>query len=158
MTSVNSNYREIKVVTSRLKRLRTLKVEEDTITTPHQAKKLFSKQLKDMDREVFAMFCLDSKGHITHYSEIHMGTLNQSLIHPREIFKVAILANSHAIILAHNHPSGDLTPSQNDILTTEELIKAGKIMKIDVLDHIIVGNDDLWSMRNKNSELFEVNR
>ena len=155
MTSENSKPRVIKVVSSRLKRESSLKIGEEPITGSKMAIKLFMDQLKDRDREVFAMMCLDSKGSITHYSEVHVGTLNKSMIHPREVFKVAILANSHAIIVAHNHPSGDLEPSKNDFKVTETLVMAGEILNIEVVDHIIVTDYGASSLRANYPDLFE---
>jgi DNA repair protein RadC len=71
--------------------------------------------------------------------EISDGTLDTILVHPREVFRRAIAANAHAIVLAHNHPSGDPTPSAADIKVTKDLIRAGQILKIEVIDHIIIG-------------------
>ena len=71
--------------------------------------------------------------------EISDGTLDTILVHPREVFKSAIAANAHAIVLAHNHPSGDPTPSEADIKVTRDLIRAGQLLKIEVIDHVIIG-------------------
>ena len=82
---------------------------------------------------------LDSRHRILGITEISRGTLTASLVHPREVFKAAILANAAAIIVAHNHPSGDVTPSSEDDKVTKRLREAGKVMGIRVLDHVIVG-------------------
>jgi len=71
---------------------------------------------------------------------ISKGTLNASLVHPREVFKGALLANAHAIIIAHNHPSGDVEPSIADKTSTEKLVDAGKLLNIEILDHVIIGS------------------
>jgi DNA repair protein RadC len=78
------------------------------------------------------------------YYEVSRGTLDSTLVHPREVFKAAILANAAAIILTHNHPSGDPTPSPDDLALTQRLVQAGQIIGIDVLDHVIVG-DGRWT-------------
>ena len=103
-----------------------------------------------MDRECFSVICLDSKGVPTNYSVAHLGTLNNTLISNREIFKVAVKSNASSIIVAHNHPSGDVTPSKDDVSHTREIVKAGVILGILVLDHIIVSLNKGVSMRNKN--------
>lgn len=149
-----SNYHEISVVSTRLEKIKGLKIAEECINTADMAKDLFRKQIGSMDREVFAMACLDTRGRITHYSEAHVGSLNQSIIHPREVYKTAILANAQAILVAHNHPSGDLTPSPSDIRVTEILLRAGKLLEIKLLDHIIVSDDAALSMRQIGSLQF----
>jgi len=78
---------------------------------------------------------------------VSTGTLDTTLVHPREIFKTAILLSAHAIILAHNHPSGDSTPSESDIKVTRDLIRAGQLLKIEVLDHVIIGHGQRCSLR-----------
>jgi len=119
------------------------------------AKIIFQKEIGNKDREHFALLCLDTKGNPTHFSVVHIGTLNSALIHPREIFKVAILSNANAIIVGHNHPSGSLEPSRQDIENTKIISMAGKILGITVLDHIIVSFDRALSLRNKEPQIFE---
>lgn len=80
---------------------------------------------------------------------ISIGHLNASIVHPREMFKEAIRRSSAAVILVHNHPSGDLTPSQEDIATTERLKQAGELLGIEVLDHLIVGDNRYFSFREQ---------
>lgn len=94
-------------------------------------------------------FYLNTKNIVIGIEEISSGTLNASLIHPREVFKGAIAANAHAIILAHNHPSGIVEPSNADKMVTAELVKAGKLLQLEILDHVITGtrNTDYLSMR-----------
>jgi DNA repair protein RadC len=77
-----------------------------------------------------------------------MGILDSVLVHAREVFRVAIVASAHAVILAHNHPAGDPTPSEADIRTTRDLIRAGQLLKIEVLDHIIIGSTTHSSLRS----------
>ncbi|PUU86128.1 MAG: DNA repair protein RadC, partial [Halanaerobium sp.] len=92
--------------------------------------------------EVFAMITLDVKSKITGVFEVSIGSLSGALVTPREVFKRAILTNSKALIFAHNHPSGEPEPSADDISITKKLVKSGKIIGIDVFDHLILGNEN----------------
>ncbi len=107
----------------------------------------FVEPLKHYSEEHFVAFHLDAKNQVTGYHIVSDGTVSASLAHPREVFKAALLANSHAIIVAHNHPAGSMTPSSEDIDVTEILIKAGDLMGIKVIDHIIVSSNGLCSLR-----------
>ena len=98
-------------------------------------------------QEVFGILILNTKNKIVAVHEVSRGTLNASMIHPREVFKPAVLHNAAAIICFHNHPSGNPEPSIEDIEMTKRLVNAGKIMGIDVLDHIIVGEDRYVSLK-----------
>jgi DNA repair protein RadC len=82
---------------------------------------------------------LNTRRRLIRVEQISQGTLDTLLIHPREVFKAAIAANASAIVVAHNHPSGDPTPSEADVKVTRDLIRAGQLLKIDVLDHVIIG-------------------
>ena len=105
---------------------------------------------KDLDREHFVVLALDVKNKQIGANTVSIGTLSASLVHPREVFKVAILANAASIILAHNHPSGELSPSRDDIELTQRLVRAGETMGIEILDHIIVGeNQEYLSFKEK---------
>lgn len=90
------------------------------------------------DREVLLVICLNSKNHINAVHRCHIGTLNSSVVHPREVFKSAILNNSASIILAHNHPSTEVYPSSADIEITKKVKQAGETLGIELLDHVIV--------------------
>src|SRR5947209_3186386 len=90
--------------------------------------------------EVFGLLCLSTKQHILCYHELGRGTLDTVTVHPREVLKVALLANAAAVVVAHNHPSGDPTPSGADRDLTRQLVAAGTLIGIPVLDHIIVGH------------------
>lgn len=85
---------------------------------------------------------------------VSRGTVSASLVHPREVFKAALLANSYALIVAHNHPAGSLTPSPEDIETTEMLIKAGDLLNVKVIDHIIVSSNGIQSLRELRPSLW----
>ena len=111
------------------------------LTTPEQAARAFVEILGNPDREYFVALLVDGKNRISGLHVVSEGTLNQSLVHPREVYKAAILANSAAIILAHNHPTGDVTPSKEDREITRRLKEAGDLLGIRVLDHIIVDTD-----------------
>ena len=103
--------------------------------------------IKEEAQEVFGILILNTKNKIVAAHEVSRGTLNSSMVHPREIFKPAVLHNAAGIICFHNHPSGDTEPSKEDIEVTKRLVKAGKIMGIVVMDHIIVG-DGYTSLRD----------
>lgn len=110
--------------------------------------------LKYMSEEHFVSFHLDAKHKIIGYHVVSHGTLSSSLVHPREVFKAALLANSHTIIVAHNHPSGSLQPSAEDLETTTQLIEAGRIMGVPILDHIIVSDRGILSIREHHAQLW----
>lgn len=107
----------------------------------------FVEPLKFYDSENFVAFHLNARHEVTGYFIVSKGTVSASLVHPREVFKAAILANAYAIIVAHNHPGGSLTPSREDLETTEQLIKAGKLLGIAVVDHVIVSVSGIYSIR-----------
>ena len=93
--------------------------------------------------EEFGVVTLDTKNKVTGYCRVSIGTLEASLVHPREVLKPAILNSASSIILVHNHPSGDPTPSRQDLQVTDAMKDAGKILGIDVLDHIVIGENSL---------------
>jgi len=104
-------------------------------------------KVQEEAQEVFGILILNATHKIVAVHEISRGTLNASMVHPREVFKPAVLHNAAAIICFHNHPSGEPKPSKEDIETTNRLVEAGKIMGIEVLDHIIVGDDKYTSLK-----------
>jgi len=93
-----------------------------------------------LDREVFAVVILDTKHRMVGYHEVSVGTVNASMVHPREVFKAIILANASAFVIMHNHPSGDPTPSKEDIEITRRLRELGDLLGVRVLDHIVFGD------------------
>ena len=103
--------------------------------------------MREMSQESLQVLSLNSKNKIVNRHLITLGLANSSLLHAREVFRAAIADNAVAIILVHNHPSGDTTPSAEDISSTRKIIDAGKIIGIDVLDHVIIG-DNAFSMRD----------
>ncbi len=115
--------------------------ESPIVTTPEQAAAVLRERARILQHEVFWALMLDTKNRlIGEPKQISQGTLNSSLVHPRELFKKAVEHSCAAMILAHNHPSGDPTPSSEDIKITKQLIGAGEVMGIKVLDHIVIGH------------------
>ncbi len=110
----------------------------------------YQAKLGDKLQEYFYCVYLDTKNHIIKDKLLFIGTINESLIHPREIFKEAYLLSASSIICVHNHPSGNINPSNNDIIMTKQLIEVGKILGIKVLDHIIIGKDNYFSFNDNN--------
>ena len=104
-----------------------------------------SPKLSGADREQFMILHLDTRNRIIKDEIVSVGTLNSSLIHPREVFKSAIKESANSIILAHNHPSGDPEPSEEDKEITTKLFRAGELLSIKVLDHVIIGNECWYS-------------
>lgn len=115
------------------------------ITCPEDIAELFIPLLRDEVKEKFLVVCLNSSNQIIKFEIISVGILNSSIVHPREVFKVAIENNSANIFLIHNHPSGNLEPSREDIEITKRLVEAGKIFDIKVLDHLIIAGDSYTS-------------
>ena len=109
----------------------------------------FVDELKDKKKEYFYALYLDTKNRIISKELVSIGTLNSSLIHPREVFNPAIKASSHAVILVHNHPSGECEPSANDTEVTKLLSEAGRVVGIKVFDHVIIGKENYVSMKEK---------
>lgn len=99
--------------------------------------------------EHFYVLLLNTKNRVNGIHEVSVGSLNATVVHPREIFKAAILSNSASVILVHNHPSGDPTPSPEDRHLTEQIAKAGKVLDIPVLDHVIMGDHRYTSLKEK---------
>jgi len=104
----------------------------------------------DRDKEHFWVFHLDSRNKIKFVELVALGILNSSLVHPREVFTRAVGDRSAQVIVAHNHPSGDPTPSEDDITVTKRLVKAGDILGIEVLDHLVITEKGFTSFREKN--------
>jgi DNA repair protein RadC len=100
-------------------------------------------------QEHFLVFCLDARGCAISREVVSVGILNASLVHPREVFYPAILHNAASIIIAHNHPSGDATPSDDDVAITERLTRAGALLGIAVADHVIVSEGGYTSLREE---------
>ncbi|NLB56226.1 MAG: DNA repair protein RadC [Lentisphaerae bacterium] len=132
-----------------------------TIHSPADVADLLRPDIRMLDKEIFWAIYLDNKHRVKRKpNRITEGILNASLVHPREVFRPAITLLSAAVILAHNHPSGDPTPSQEDIKVTRNMIEAGKLIGIPVVDHVIIGKqssglkNDFYSLREENTVSF----
>lgn len=121
-----------------------------TVKSPEDAIKAAKSQLKGKRKEHFVVLCLDTRNHLINTHKISIGSLDCSIAHPREVFKEAISSCAASVIFMHNHPSGDPTPSEDDIKLTKRLVEAGEIIGIDVLDHIIICDRDHLSMKARN--------
>ena len=119
------------------------------ITSPQDIADLFIPLLRDDNKEKFIVVCLNSANKIIKQETISIGNLNSSIVHPREIFKVAIDCSSASIILIHNHPSGNPEPSNEDIRITKKIVESGKIMDIPVFDHLIIAGETFTSFVEK---------
>ncbi|MCI2774583.1 RadC family protein [Staphylococcus petrasii] len=120
--------------------------EKVKIKSPKDVADMMMAKMKDLTQEHFIALFLNSKNVVMKEEVIYKGTLNSSVIHPREVFNAAIRASSNAIIVVHNHPSGDVTPSKEDIATTIRLKECGHFLGIDLLDHIIIGDQKFTSL------------
>jgi len=119
------------------------------ITSPKDVAEIFIPLFRDEVKEKFIVVCLNSANKIICHEIISVGSLNSSIVHPREVFKVAIENNSANIIIMHNHPSGNPDPSKEDIKVTQKLVEAGKLLEINVFDHIIIANNSYTSLVEK---------
>ncbi|MCD1258206.1 DNA repair protein RadC [Paenibacillus athensensis] len=130
------------------RRLSKSKLEENvTIRSPKDAADLVMEQLRYLQKEHFVCLFLNTKHRVVAQETLSMGSLNASIVHPREVFRAAIKRSSAAIICVHNHPSGDPMPSPEDIEMTQRLSEAGSIIGIEVLDHIIIGDQKFVSLK-----------
>jgi DNA repair protein RadC len=119
------------------------------IKDPESVVKAIRASIKDKAKEHFKLILLNPRNKIIGISTISIGTLNASLVHPREVFKDAITHSAASVVLAHNHPSGDPEPSEDDIKITKKLVDSGKILGIEVLDHIIIGKNNFCSFKER---------
>jgi len=117
-----------------------LRIQAPVVDTPEAVANLMREETRLREVEKFQIVMLNTRRRLIRVAPISDGTLDTILVHPRDVFKSAIAANAAAIILVHNHPSGDPTPSEADIKVTRDLIRAGQLLKIEVLDHIILGH------------------
>ena len=122
-----------------------------TMSTPEDVAELMEQvfDVAHADREVFAAFGLNTKNKVIGAWVVSVGSLNASIVHPRELFKPAVMLSAASIVVAHNHPSGDPEPSGADIQLTRRLVKAGDVLGIEVLDHVVVGDEGHVSLRDR---------
>jgi DNA repair protein RadC len=123
--------------------------ENFDIKNPEAVCRVISSSIKEKAKEHFKLILLNSRNKKIGISTISIGTLTTSLVHPREVFKDAITHSAASVILAHNHPSGDPEPSEDDLKITKKLVESGKILGVEVIDHIIVGKNNFYSFREK---------
>ncbi|WP_337508358.1 RadC family protein [Mitsuokella jalaludinii] len=116
---------------------------------PEDAYEYAKNKLQYEQKEHFCVILLNTKNHIIGFREVSVGSLSASVVHPREVMLEAVKAHAASIILVHNHPSGDPTPSREDVNITDQLCKAGKVIDIPVLDHIIIGHNRFISLKEK---------
>ncbi len=138
----NNAAKRVDIVSIKMVKEASFLYEERQITSPRLAVELLNNFYDDCDREKFIVLCLNTKNEPTVINVVSIGSLNAAIVHPREIFKIACLANSASIIICHNHPSGDPTPSKEDLAITKRLVEAGQILGIEIKDHVILGEGD----------------
>jgi len=127
-------------------------LDQQLCETPEQAVAYWRTHVKqhpyfNSECECLVVLILNTRRRIKGHYLVSTGTMDTLLVHPREVFRLAVIASASAIIVAHNHPSGDPTPSEADIIVTRDLIRAGQILKIEVLDHVVVGEPNHTSLR-----------
>jgi DNA repair protein RadC len=127
--------------------LQTSSYKSKELTDPEKVYRLIKSKLKDYHKEHFYIIALNSRNYSI--AEVSVGSLNASIVHPREVFAEAIKNKAASVIFVHNHPSGDPEPSEDDLLLTKRLVESGKILGIEVIDHIIVAKDSFFSFKNK---------
>jgi len=140
----------IQIVSIKMVKEKNLEYGDTQISSPKDCANIFKKFIGDYDREALVVLTLDTKNKINSITVASLGSVNSSIVHPREIFKTAILSNASSIIISHNHPSGNCSPSKEDISITSRLKECGRILGIELLDHIIVGEDNNYiSLKEK---------
>lgn len=141
---------DIQIVSITMVKEKTLQNQYSSkISSPLDTVEIFRKFIGTSDREVLALMALDTKNKINSLTVVSIGNLNASIVHPREVFKMAILSNACSIIICHNHPSGDSTPSKEDINISIRLKECGKLLGIELLDHIIIGDEEYTSLKER---------
>ena len=139
--------KRVDIVQVKMVKERSVLYSARRIQSTSDADELVRQFLEELDREAMMVVALNAKSEPTCLQVISIGSISVSIVHPREVFKVAILSNAYSILLAHNHPSGDTTPSQEDIKITKRIKSASEIMGIPLLDHLIIGCDGYYSFK-----------
>ncbi|MCA9801759.1 MAG: hypothetical protein KC777_07215 [Cyanobacteria bacterium HKST-UBA02] len=125
-----------------------------SIRTPEDLEQ-YLEPMKHLAEEHFVALHLNAKNSVIGYHVVSHGTVSASLVHPREVFKAAVLSNAYCVVVAHNHPAGSFEPSPDDLDTTRQLIAAGKLLGIEILDHLIVSYRGIASIRESHPYLFQ---
>ena len=141
--------KRVNIFSLKMVREKSFLYPERTLRSPKDGYRLFTQFLGELDREYFVVMCLDTKNQPTAINICHIGSLNASLVHPREVMKAAILSNAASILIGHNHPSGVPDESREDVEVTKRLVETGKVIGIDVLDHLVIGDDQYVSLKEK---------
>lgn len=144
-----------KIPQLKLALIRENSVKTVQIQTPDDLHQ-FTEPLRHLAEEHFVSYHLDCKFQLIGYHVVSHGTLTASLVHPREVYKCAILSNAHSIIVAHNHPSGSLSPSDEDLEITGQLIQGGRLLGIELVDHLIVSFNGLLSIREFHPQIWSI--
>jgi DNA repair protein radc len=141
---------QLKGIAELARRYFSLRVqEEDSLLSPDMTREFLQSQLADEEREIFIVIFLDNQNRVLKHSRLFSGTLSHVEVHPREIVREAIKVNAAAVILAHNHPSGNAQPSKSDRLITERVVKSCQFMDIRVLDHLVIGRGEYVSFAER---------
>lgn len=141
--------KRINIVSLKMVKEKSILYANRSITSVKEAVELLKDFFYESDREMLLVCCLNTKNEPNYINIVSIGTLTSSLVHPREVFKASIMSNSASIILAHNHPSGNSTPSEEDLKITKRIKEAGDILGIKLLDHIIIGDNNYESLKEK---------
>ena len=141
--------KRINIVSIKMVKESSFLYQTRTISSPKDAYEMIKEQLEGLDREQFIIACLNTKNEPTNITVVSVGSINKAIVHPREVFKTAILSNAASIMAFHNHPSGDTIPSDQDIQLTHRLVEAGELLGIKLLDHLIIGNRSFTSLKQK---------
>lgn len=142
---------QIKAALELAKRMTALGGESmPVIRSPQDIAALVMEEMRLLDREHFKTISVNTKNQVLAIETVSIGSLNSSIVHPREVFKNPLKRSAAAIVLVHNHPSGDPTPSSEDVAVTGRLVEGGKILGMEILDHIVIGDKKYVSLREKN--------
>jgi DNA repair protein RadC len=132
------------------RRLETFAEEpKKKISSPKDVYSLMYPRMREQKKEKFIMLYLDTKNQVLKEEVVSIGSLNSSIVHPREVFKSALMESSASVIMIHNHPSGDPSPSKEDVMVTQKMVEGGKLLGIEVLDHIIIGDGRYISLKDE---------
>lgn len=122
---------------------------QELVEGPEDAHGIFGPLLEDLDQEAVAVLCLGARHQPLHVGIVAVGSLNSAAVHPREVYRTAVAVNAAAVVLAHNHPSGDPEPSEDDVRLTRRLQRCGETLGIELLDHLVIGGSRWVSLRER---------
>lgn len=145
--------RLVPIVDVKLVRTGSIRYADRDISSPAAAvslvREIIADQIENADREYFVAVYLNTKNRPVGYHTVSIGTLNAALVHPREVFTAAVHLKAHAVVVAHNHPSGDPKPSREDLQVTKRLQEAGQILGVELLDSLVIGHTSYVSLRER---------